>query len=172
MDLHRVGLGEDFATHATVEGFLLRGKIISWCWEKNISYFGVRSLMNDSLGRRPETLAAFRAGIWLGTGVNSFMNILETKISSWYFMCHLLPFCRPLWTFSDRNYTWRVWSSDASDCAFRSYLQLIYWSEWTQRRISFLTSTTQHFAADGTFEHFIGNPLGRFSFEPIEEENY
>ena len=36
--------------------------------------------MNDSLGRRPETLAAFRAGIWLGTGVNSFMNILETKI--------------------------------------------------------------------------------------------
>ena len=83
MNLHGVGLGEDFATDATVEGFLLRGKIINfdvWTVCKNISYFGVRSLMNDSLSGRPETLAAFRAGIWLGTGVNSFMNILETKI--------------------------------------------------------------------------------------------
>ena len=35
--------------------------------------------MNDSLGGGPETLAAFRAWVRLGTRVDSFMNILETN---------------------------------------------------------------------------------------------
>ena len=48
-----------------------------WTVCKNISYFGVRSLMNDSLSGRPETLAAFGAGVRLGTRVDSLMNILE-----------------------------------------------------------------------------------------------
>ena len=35
--------------------------------------------MNDSLCGSPEALAAFRAGVRLGSGVDSLMNILETN---------------------------------------------------------------------------------------------
>ena len=35
--------------------------------------------MNDSLCGRPEALAAFRAGVRLGSGVDSLVNILETN---------------------------------------------------------------------------------------------
>ena len=36
--------------------------------------------MNDSLSGRPETLAAFGAGVRLRTRVDSFVNILETNL--------------------------------------------------------------------------------------------
>ena len=73
--------------------------------------------------------------------------------------------------FSDRSYIWKVWSSGASGCVCRSYLQKFGQNE-LNGIISNLTSTTQHFAADGTFKHLIGNPFGRFSFEPKLSENY
>ena len=68
-----------------LKGFSYEEKIINGCLNndgtvcKNISYFGVRSLMNDSLSGRSETLAAFWAWVRLGTRVDSFMNILETN---------------------------------------------------------------------------------------------
>ena len=59
MNLDRVGLGEDFATHGAVEGFLLRKGIVEFYLSEQLTYFGVRSLVNDSLSRCPEALTAF-----------------------------------------------------------------------------------------------------------------
>merc|ERR1719420_837681 len=88
--------------------------------------------MNDSLSGRPETLAAFGAGVRLGTRVDSFVNILFAG-------------------FPERFRT---------EAAFERFGVLMH---PTVPLVA--TSATQHFAADGTFEHFIGNPFGRFSFE-------
>ena len=75
-----------------------------------------------------------------------------------------LPSYKPLGMSSDRSCTWKVLSLGASYCASRSCLRVT--TVETRNIDHFLTSTTQHFAADRTLEHFFGHPLGRPSLKP------